>query len=208
MRPLILAAVITSALCAGARAVAADPLVPPASADIWWRSLDVGAIVVTAPGAESGAMPLTGGGVARLRVGQGALGAALGVAGPAPMTLTLAQGHAQVTRVPLDLDALAAWDLGRHELLTEVGVSLAVMTVAGSGYGADRSSTRVEVGVREAVTLRWWRWRRLALFVGAEVVAVPRPYELARVNGSSLGRTPVVWAQLTLGAAVIRDGRF
>jgi hypothetical protein len=140
---------------------------------------------------------------------RGALGLAAGVAGVSPMTLDLTTpGTARVTRVPFDVDAVARLRRGGFEVGAEVGFAAAVLSVAGAGFGADLRATRLEAGVRAAVTLTWWRSDRLAPFVALEAVVVPRPFDLAASGADPLGRTPYLWGGIAAGLALdLHHGR-
>jgi hypothetical protein len=158
--------------------------------------LEAGALVDAAPGSKTLA---AGGGVLRLLFGARSFGMTLGIAGVGPVTIAVPPGEVSIQRVPLDVGAYAALRRERLDVRLELGLALAPLLVQGRGFTADLDGFRLDLGVRGALVGRWWVTRRLALWLGADVTGLPRPYDLVVTNRAASAETPRVWVRVAAG---------
>ena len=151
------------------------------------------------PGAGNGGLLVTGGGELRLDVGWRFIAASLGVRGLAPVTERFGVGSAQLTRIPVDLGARAAWRRGRLELSGTAAISLAALLVAGRDVSPARSSARFDPAARLVLGLRWWVSARLGVELAAAVDVALHPLDVLVDPVGVVGQTPRVWIGFGLG---------
>ena len=151
------------------------------------------------PGVTGGGLLITGGAELRLDVGWRFIAASLGVRGLAPVTESFGVASAQLTRIPVDIGARAAWRRGRFELSGTAAFSAATLLVEGRDVSPARSSARFDPAARLVVGLRWWVSARLGVELAAAVDVALHPLDVLVDPVGVVGQTPRVWIGFGLG---------
>jgi hypothetical protein len=161
-------------------------------------TLELGPLLQTAPISDAKQLPLAGGFGGRLAWGRG-LGVAVGAAFLLPTRLSLPEADARLVWLPFDLSLRATHQAGPVALAGDLGPELALLFASGDRVINPRTSTRLEVGARGAVSLTWGMSSHLGAFVTLFGIWRPKPYEF-RVNpGLDSGTTPPLWLGGSLG---------
>ena len=178
------------------------PVVAPGPAPRRWR-LEVTALLDGAPPAAASTAMLATGGEVRAARTLGPVALALGI-GVEPRTSFSVGGlDGRATRLPMDLSLRLPRALGGVELAGEVGLAVAPVHAEGLGTAQPASGTRLDVGARAGLALRFARpGARLAPFLGLHVVLFPWPYELTVKPAGGLGTTPVLWLGARAGLSI------
>jgi hypothetical protein len=150
-------------------------------------------------GPGGGGLLITGGAELRLDVGWRFIAASLGVRGLAPVTENFGDASAQLTRIPVDIGARAAWRRGRFELSGTAAFSAAALLVEGRDLSPARSSARFDPAARLVVGLRWWVSARLGVELAAAVDVALHPLDVLVDPVGVVGQTPRVWIGFGLG---------
>jgi hypothetical protein len=152
-----------------------------------------------APGVAGGGLLLTGGGELRLDVGWRWIAASLGVRGLQSVTESFGVASAQLTRIPVDIGARAAWRRGRFELSGTAAFSAATLLVEGRDVSPARSSARFDPAARLVLGVRCWAsaWLGVELTAGVDVALHPLDVLVDPVG--VVGQTPRVWIGFGLG---------
>jgi hypothetical protein len=161
---------------------------------------------VFAVGARAEQLVLTGGAAARLVVRGAWLGASLGVAGLAPVTLVFPSASTRVWRVPIDVSArvrVAAG--GRVEFYAEVGAALAVVHAVGLGLDRNTAGTRAGGGGRVAAGVRVAVLGPVGLALAAEGYLAVLEQPLAVTPSGEVGTVPRGWFGALAGIFVRTD---
>jgi hypothetical protein len=103
--------------------------------------------------------------------------------------------------MPVTLALRGLLHRGRLELDGDLGAVGGFLGAEGSGTSMPRTGSRFEVGIAAAIAARVWLLReRLAPFAALSVDVYPRPYHLdLSPPGVSVGTTPIVWLNASLG---------
>lgn len=174
-------------------AVAAQPTRPATP-----LTLELGPLLEVAPVSDASQVPLAGGFGGRLAWGRG-FGVAAGAAFLLPTRLALPAADARLVWLPFDISLRGTRQIGALALAAELGPELALLFVRGDRVKNPRTSTRLEVGARAAVSLTWSMSSHLGAFVTLFGVWRPKPYSF-RVNPDlDSGTTPPVWLGASLG---------
>ena len=161
-------------------------------------TLELGPLLQAAPISDAKQVPLAGGFGGRLAWGRG-LGLAVGAAFLLPTRLTLPEADARLVWLPFDVSLRATHQAGPVALAGDLGPELALLFASGDRVRNPRTSTRLEVGARGAVSLTWGMSSHLGAFVTLFGIWRPKPYEF-RVNPSlESGSTPPLWLGGSLG---------
>jgi hypothetical protein len=161
-------------------------------------AIQLGPLLEAAPISDAAEVPRAGGFGARLAWGR-ALGVAVGAAFLLPTRLALPRADARLVWLPFDVSLRTTHEAGPVALSGELGPELALLFASGDRVKNPRTSTRVEVGARAAVSLTYSMSAHLGAFVTLFGVWRPRPYEF-RVNPAlASGTTPPVWLGASLG---------
>jgi hypothetical protein len=137
----------------------------------------------------------------RLRYG-GAIGGTLGIAGLLPTSLHFRDAEARATWLPFDLGLSLSELVSNWELSLDVSLAAALLLVKGQALDATQQATRLELGGRAGVGLRYWATRRAGVFGGLSGSWFPKPYELQVEGLGAVGHTPTVWIGGSLGAVI------
>lgn len=172
---------------------------PPPARRRYFVDLVAAADLELAPGVAGGGLLTTGGAALRLDVGWRFVAATLGVRALAPLTESFGVGSAQLTRIPVDLGARAAFRRGRFELGGTVAFSAATLLVEGRDVSPARSSARFDPAARLVVGLRWWFSARLGVELAAAVDIALHPLDVLVDPVGVVGQTPRVWIGFELG---------
>ncbi len=191
--------VLSEAKPAPLPAPTARPARPPAPAEVAVPlTLELGPVLQAAPISDAAQLPLAGGFGGRLAWGRG-LGIAIGAAFLLPTRLALPAADARLVWLPFDMSLRATREAGPVALTGELGPELALLFASGEAVNNPRTSTRLEVGARGAVSLTWGMSSHLGAFVTLFGVWRPKPYAF-RVNPNvESGTTPPVWLGGSLG---------
>jgi hypothetical protein len=161
-------------------------------------TLELGPLLQAAPVSDATQVPLAGGFGGRLAWGR-TLGVAVGAAFLLPTRLALPAADARLVWLPFDLSLRATHRAGPVALATELGPELALLFASGDRVKNPRTSTRLEVGARGALSLTWSMSSQLGAFLTVFGVWRPKPYSF-RVNPDlASGTTPPVWLGASLG---------
>ncbi len=166
-------------------------------------TLELGPLLEAAPVSDASQVPLAGGFGGRLAWGRG-LGVVVGAAFLLPARLALPQADARLVWLPFDLSVRATHHVGALALAAELGPELALLFASGDRVKNPRTSTRLEVGARTAVSLTWSMSSQLGAFVTLFGVWRPKPYSF-RVNPDlESGTTPPVCSAPRSGSRSVR----
>jgi hypothetical protein len=161
-------------------------------------TLELGPLLQVAPVSDATQLPLAGGFGGRLAWGRG-LAVAAGAAFLLPTRLALPVADARVVWLPFDVSLRASHDAGPVAMAAELGPELALLFASGDRVKNPRTSTRLELGARGALSLTWGMSSQLGAFVTFFGVWRPKPYAF-RVNPDlESGTTPPVWVGASLG---------
>ena len=113
--------------------------------------------------------------------------------------LTLGEGSAHMTRLPMDIGVGYAMELDGWSLEPALGIALDPFFVEGSDLAASSREVRLDVGPRATLqaSLGSSAVRGLAALRAAWF---PRTYELVVNPTGTIGTTPGFWLELTFGA--------
>lgn len=184
----------------------ASPATPPPAPAIAPRpthdatplTLELGPLLQAAPVSDATQVPVSGGFGGRLAWGR-SLGISVGAAFLLPTRLALPAADARLVWLPFDLSARATRHAGPVALAAELGPELALLFASGDRVKNPRTSTRLEVGGRAALSLTWSMSSHLGAFATVFGVWRPKPYSF-RVNPDlASGTTPPVWLGASLG---------
>lgn len=166
--------------------------------------LELGPLLQTAPLSDSEQLPLAGGFGARLAWGK-TWGGALGAAFLLPTRLHLPAADARVVWLPFDLSLRLTQGGPALSWSAELGPELALLFATGEGVDNPRTSTRVELGARGAVSLSWGMGSHVGAFVTLFSELRPKPYDF-RVNPDvASGSSPAWWLGSSLGLSLRSD---
>lgn len=164
-------------------------------------TLELGPLLQAAPISDAAQLPIAGGFGGRLAVGRG-LALAVGAAFLLPTRLQLPAADARLVWLPFDVSLRKSHTLGEVTLSGELGPELALLFASGDRVKNPRTSTRVEVGARGALSLTWGMSRQLGAFLTFFSLWRPRPYDF-RVNPElASGTTPPLWLGGSLGLSL------
>jgi hypothetical protein len=174
---------------------------PPASEPGVPLTLQLGPLLETAPVSDAAQVPLAGGFGGRLAWGR-ELGVAVGAAFLLPTRLALPAASARLVWLPLDVSLRVAHEAGVVTLAAELGPEFALLFASGDRVKNPRTSTRLEVGARGAVSLTWGMSSHLGAFMTLFGVWRPKPYEFSVNPGLESGTTPPIWLGGSLGLSL------
>lgn len=117
-------------------------------------TLHLGPMLQAAPISDAAQLPLAGGFGGRLAWGR-RLGLAIGAAFFLPTRLALPAADARLVWLPFDVSLRATHETGPVAFTGELGPELALLFASGEAVKNPRTSTRLEVGARGAVSLTW-----------------------------------------------------
>jgi len=180
-------------------AVAAPPARPPTRA----FRLEASAAMDFAPAIADAPSIASPGVEFRLSAGRRTLGVTAGVGVQPSSSFSVAGLDAHQLRVPFDVGARARLGAGPVELGVELGAAAAVFHASGVNPATPAGGTRLDVGARAAVALRFARpTTRIAPVIGVHALYFPKPYEIETVPGGVLGHMPSLWLGATAGASM------
>jgi hypothetical protein len=115
------------------------------------------------------------------------------------VTESLGVARAQLTRIPVDIGARAAWRHGRFELSGTAAFSAATLLAEGRDVSPARSSARFDPAVRLVLGVRWWASARLGVELTAGVDVALHPLDVSVDPVGVVGQTPRIWIGFGLG---------
>lgn len=161
-------------------------------------TLELGPLLQAAPISDAAQLPLAGGFGGRLAWGRD-WGVAFGAAFLLPTRLALPAADARLVWLPFDLSLRKTYETDVISLSGELGPEAALLFVTGDRVKNPRTSTRLEVGARAALSLTWSMSQHLGAFVTLFGVYRPRPYEFKVNPNVASGTTPPLWLGASLG---------
>ena len=164
-------------------------------------TLELGPLLEAAPISDAATVPIAGGFGSRLSWGRG-LGVAIGAAFLLPTRLQLPAADARLVWLPFDVSLRASREVSPVTLAAELGPELALLFASGDRVVNPRTSTRLELGARGALSLTWGMSRHLGAFTTLFGVWRPKPYELVVNPGVHSGTTPPLWVGASLGLSL------
>ena len=132
------------------------------------------------------------------------LGMEIGAGAESPATLAWGDYRAQITRFPLDVGVRAVLRRTRAVASLSAGLAVTVFNLHGEGAAlpVHDDGTRVDLGLRSAVSVLLLPAARFSPFLGLHVSVSPKPYAVVVDPVGQVGSTPQVWVGATLGIAV------
>lgn len=161
-------------------------------------TLELGPLLQAAPKSDAAQLPLAGGFGGRLAWGRD-LGLSLGAAFLLPTRLALPAADARLVWLPFDISLRKSYETGVVTLAAELGPEAALLFVSGDRVKNPRTSTRLELGARGALSLTWSMSRHLGAFTTLFGVWRPRPYEFKVNPDVDSGTTPALWLGASIG---------
>jgi hypothetical protein len=137
----------------------------------------------------------------RMRYG-GNFGIMLGVAGLLPTSLQFADAEARATWIPVDLGLSLSQRVSSWEVAFELGAVGALLLVEGEALDSTRRASRLELGGRVGVQVRYWASERAGIYGGLFGLWYPKPYTLEVEGLGKVGETPTGWVGGSLGAVI------
>jgi hypothetical protein len=162
-------------------------------------SLEAGPQLVLAALSQARNTPVGWGGQARLSRSGELLGVSLGIQTATFSKLDLGWYGASMTRAACDVSGRISWSPGAFILTGELGPTLALLRVRGTGLGEISSVNRLDVGARAAVVVRLPT--RLAPFLALHAELGARRFDLTVRPSGKLGSAPRLWLGLAVGGA-------
>jgi hypothetical protein len=176
------------------------PPAPAAQPPSLQLSLALAGVVDVAPAVLDAPSSSSWGGELRLALRRRNVAGEVGVGVQPRADLAFGALGARQRRVPLDVSLAFQRPLRAVELGAALGVAATVFHVEGVDLATTRGGTRVDLGVRVGVGIRFGTTPgRLAAFAGLHALYFPRPYELATRPGDVVGRTPSLWVGANAG---------
>ncbi len=163
----------------------------------WTVDLEAGGQIALAPVRD---LPVAAGGALRWAIGKRQVSLVLGVSGPHRVLLPLAEGQAQLLRVPIDFDFRGGIRRGRWEAAGELGLALTVLSAEGQGLPMNTSANWVAVGLRASLLGRLWLAPRIAVMAAVEAL-FSQTRDLA-LDSTVIGTVPPLWLGALLGLVV------
>lgn len=163
----------------------------------------VGALLEAAPRSAGDVFGF--GGEARAALTGRLWGAEIGVGAVSPADIRWGEARARILRLPTDWSLRATlYRSSWAELWATAGLALTFLNLEGDGRNvATRSGgTRLDVGMRGALSLRLWPSAVVAPFVAIHASISPSPYVVVVDPGGEVGTTPSTWVGGTLGMSV------
>jgi hypothetical protein len=180
-------------------ALPTPPPVPPEPPPRPLR-LEIGAVLDLAPPLRDAPQIVAPGGELRVARRFGLLAGVVGVGFEPRASFTKAGLEVREARVPLDLGLRLGRPFGPGELDGEAALAAAIFRAQGLNTLMPQQATRLDLGARLAVTVRFGRPSARAVpFVGVHALVFPRPYEIATTPQGTLGSMPTLWLGATLG---------
>ena len=182
-------------------AAPASPVAPLPVAEGPHLTLELGPLLEVAPISDAVELPVAGGFGSRLAWGR-KLSLTIGAAFLLPTRLELPAADARLVWLPFDVSLRASQALGALTVSGDLGPELALLFASGDRVANPRTSTRLEVGARAALSFTWGMSQHLGAFFTLLSVWRPRPYEF-RVNPDlASGTTPPLWLGASLGLSL------
>jgi hypothetical protein len=163
--------------------------------------LSLGPVVQVAVQSRQQSTTQAGGLGLRLRYG-GNFGVTLGVAGLLPTSLHFADAEARATWIPMDLGLSLSQRVSSWEVAFELGAGGALLLVEGEALDSTQLATRLELGGRVGVQVRYWASERAGIYGGLSGLWFPKPYSLEVDGLGVVGETPTGWVGGSLGAVI------
>jgi hypothetical protein len=163
--------------------------------------LSLGPLAQVAIKSDSEGSTQAGGLGFRLRYGSG-VGITLGLAGLLPTSLHFRQAEASAIWVPMDIGLSLAQRSESWEVSLDLGLGAALLLVEGEALDATQQASRMEVGGRGAVQVRYWASDRAGIYGGLFGSWFPKPYTLQVEGIGVVGRTPTGWLGGSIGAMI------
>ncbi len=176
------------------------PPPPPASKPAVF-DLSLGPLAQVAMRSDSDGSTQAGGLGLRLRYGK-AFGATLGVAGLLPTSLHFQDAEARATWLPMDLGISLGQRTGSWEVGADLSFVAALLFIEGQALDTTQQSTRLELGGRLGVQVRYWASERAGVYGGMSGIWFPKPYSLEVQGVGVVGETPSGWIGGSLGAVL------
>ena len=182
----------------------APPPAPAPARPVRRLRLELAAFADLAPGMFAAAPATLLGGEVRVVLGSRRLAAVI-AAGVAPHASFQIGGlDVDEVRVPFDAGFRVTFlSLASAAFATDFGLAGAVFHLSGVGTAGSQPATRIDLGARAGLLVRFGGpAARLAPIAGLHVAAFPKPYDLTLTPEGMLGRTPALWVGATVGLAV------
>jgi len=176
---------------------------PPPPAPPWRLALAVAGVVDLAPAVLDAPSTVSPGAELRASIARRRFATELGLGLQPHADFSLAGLNARQRRVPFDVSVAVRQPLRAVQLGAAVGVAGAVFDVEAQNLPITSGGTRVDLGGRAAVEIRFASATgRFAAFAGAHGLFFPKRYELTTTPSGVVGHTPALWFGANLGAAL------
>jgi hypothetical protein len=177
-------------------------LIPPAPGTPALRRLhlELAALLDTAPGLGGTGESTSLGAEARAYWGANRFAATTAVGFQPRASFAFGAVRVDELRAPFDLGVALVNAWNRFALLTQAGVAGALLRISGANTASPESRTRVDVGGRLAVAIRFGSASsRLSPVAGLHAVFFPNPYVATAKPQGDIGKLPALWLGLTAG---------
>lgn len=162
--------------------------------------LDLAARLDASPGVGGTGEATSFGGEARAFWGANRFAATSGVGIQPRASFDFGGVRVDELRAPFDLGVALVNTWSRFALLTQAGVAGALVRISGSNTADPQSGTRVDLGARLAVALRFGSpSSMLSPVVALHAVFFPDPYVATAKPQGDIGKLPSLWVGLTAG---------
>jgi hypothetical protein len=180
-------------------------VVPPAPAMPPRKRLriEASALFDAAPavaGADAAATTL--GGELRLFLRPGRLAAMAGLGFEPRASFTFGNIVVDELRIPFDLGAAFVHAWSHLALVGQAGMAAAMVRISGNNTASPGSGTRLDLGGRIAVSVRFGSSSSTVVPVaGIHALVFPKPYEATATPEGNIGQLPAFWVGLTAGVS-------
>jgi hypothetical protein len=167
--------------------------------------VELAALFDGAPGAGGGGESTTLGGEVRSYWGARRLTAVAAVGLEPRASFTFGGVGVDELRVPLDVGAafVRPWD--RLAVVGELGLAGALLRISGNNTASTQSGTRLDLGGRIGVAVRFGSPTSGVIpVVGLHALVFPKPYEATAKPEGNIGQLPALWLGATMGISFAR----
>lgn len=179
------------------------PTTAASSNSTWPWVFEASPWIESALGGDATSPPILGGALLRVRSGR-AWGVTASAGFSFDSTWSFGDDQVRVRTIPLDASAFVTLTHGVFELSPELGVTAPVW-VSQSLEFEQPEQVRLQLGVRAALSARFWFDESWGMAASLSASLFPRPYSFVVLPTEILGETPSVWLGASLGVAFRMD---
>ena len=177
----------------------APPALPTRRSRLF-ADLEFGGLFDSAPRASSSLF--SGGAEVRATIGGKIAGVALGIGGLSSTSLALPTGHAQLTRIPIDLSLRLSLRRARFDFAGDLGLAATVLLADGVDITSTQRAIHLDLGLRLGALVRLWVHPRIAPYLALHATISPRPENLQIEPIGTVETLPIAWIGISAGLSV------